>query len=492
MITLRHIQKTLKTRGGCPLLHSKNNIVPVTLRVGQDDPRILTKALNRTTNNCFVKKIKLCYEKLETQLDLSLFKNLLTPLNKGRWTGISLTLHECHYFDDASIKAMLGLLGTNSHVSTIKLDFFGCHVLNDETLPKLSELINASNQLRVLKLNFEGCFQLSDDGVAEFFQSIEIDTLASARLNFSDCTEITEDSFEPIVAFIKNQQLNDLRLEFNACPILSSDGLSTLTLEKDFSNLSVLQLNFQCSENLSDEDLTSLGQALKKCQVLTELNLDFSECFDISEEGVENLFKYEPDPFLTKVVLAFKACSRIGDLALEPIGRFLARTTLNSLSLDFSFCTDISSRGITAISQSLGKNLSCFYLNLESLKYITDQDLIQIGYGIHKAFYLTEFDVNINKCVEVTTVGFASLIMSLSRHLQNLRLKVAGCWELSSACVDSLVHALLKFKLEELALDFSWCGKIKDEDLNKLPGLLPKNCIYSLKKDNQQRLLKII
>ena len=233
--------------------------------------------------------------------------------------------------------------------------------------------------------------------------------------------------------------VESLNLHFYKCNLMKYDQLENLNLNglKNLKQLINLKLEFN-KDHLTDQALSKIClECLQHLDHLTHLNLDFSNCFSITNVGIHYLRTQGLDPLLSLV----------------------------SLNLNFTNCFRITEEGFHNLCAHMPEHLKA--LKSLVLKFwwdfqITLEDLVKNTFSQKLPLCFRTFSYQVdNQIIEI----FCKNQLRLLNHITRLNLDFSKYSDLTDEeilCLEGLSHLVA---LTSLSLDFSGCCKITDQGI---------------------------
>ena len=259
-----------------------------------------------------------------------------------------------------------------------------------------------------------------------------------------------------------------LNLNFSARPDMTNEELKIVSAKiSGLELLKVLKLCFSQCKQITDEGLLNLSsQALRSLVQLNELNLDFGFCDKITNKGVDRL-----------------SCEGIKHLEL-----------LTKLDLNFEWCQLITDIGLESLSDKVTESfklLTDLHLNLNNCA-ITDSGLERLSDGIQNLKSLVTLSLNFDRCYKISNKGIASLSCRGIQYLKSLTslhlsfdgdaLSLLTNKGFQFLCLEGIQHLT---SLVSLYLNFYIHEGIADEDLEIL-------CCAGIQHLNELTTLELI
>jgi len=155
--------------------------------------------------------------------------------------------------------------------------------------------------------------------------------------------------------------------------------------------------------------------------------LNFSECFQISEEGIGYLSDgLEKVTNLQKLSLDFSGCEKIGNKGLQRLSQSVrGLNSLQSVSLDFGGCRMITNEGFCILSEGIKELVSLFDLQLTFHGCDIDDGAIEsLREGMKTLDLLKSFDLILNNCHKIKEETFAGLTKAIKKKNPLMRIKI--------------------------------------------------------------------
>jgi len=207
--------------------------------------------------------------------------------------------------------------------------------ISDVGMSTLGQALKRLARLKMIDLDFENCKCITNQGISNLCSGLEkCDSLKSLSLNFGRNDNITKDGLDRIGQIIKTLScLEALGLGFRGCCKISDESRSQMMQDiKNHSCLERLDLNFcGCEQIINNRELFSLPASLRS------IKLDFSDCREMVDFGLENLgVSLAAITNLKSLSLVCTGCSKISIDGIENFTQYLNNLkTLESLNLNF-------------------------------------------------------------------------------------------------------------------------------------------------------------
>jgi len=203
--------------------------------------------------------------------------------------------------------------------------------------------------------------------------SLNLMNLKHLHLNFSKCPEISGQALEMLSSrtFSVLKRLESVSLNFSNCTFISDTGLKAFCLSIKNHSLENLSLNFAGCSRISDKGIAFLIDNISSFKNLESLNLNFYECYLITNDCAHNLS--------SSILQNDKKCDNITDQGIKPLIHDLATLKLlQVISLKFYGCSEISFDGVTKLIDNLAKNFShlqTLALNFDCFDEMEEEEL---------------------------------------------------------------------------------------------------------------------
>jgi len=250
--------------------------------------------------------------------------------------SIDLNFERCNLGNKELVPVGLGLRRLIA-LRSIKLDLTGCQI-DDKGIQNLDHTLKNLILLENIHVFFLDCMRLSDVGMSILGQALErLARLKMIDLDFENCRCITNQGISNLCSGLeKCDSLKSLSLNFGRNDNITKDGLDRIgQIVKSLSFLEALSLNFARCCKISDESRIQMMQDIKNRSCLERLDLNFCGC----EQITNNRELFSLPASLRRIKLDFSDCREMVDFGLENLGVSLAAiTNLKSLSL---VCPDV-------------------------------------------------------------------------------------------------------------------------------------------------------
>jgi len=389
--------------------------------------------------------------------------------------SLVLNFGECKQIHDVSIIA--SAIADLTELEHLEVDFSGCaHFTGISGFwLSLKSLIN----LQYLQLNCTGCVQITRGDLLALGQSLSnLQHLKCLYTNFKECSKIENLSLFD-ATFESISHLSALWIDLSVCPhLVDTSGLSKLCLQAELRRLvldlhscdRLVQLTDVCQSLASlrklDElsirlgycaqfnDANSLFKCVSTLKMLTQLQLDMSDCPLIEEITAGSLQTLTQ---LKDLNLDFTNCQKLP--SIEPFTRELSSLTLlRTLKLHLTNCKKVSN--IAPLGDGLGTQLKMKHLEMHFQNCCEIRDLSPLG-SLETLGQLKHLVLDFYNCKYLQDcVALSRSIQSLDK-LKHLELNFNNCKTMTG--IDDLLFSLAKLtKLEYLELRLTACENVSD------------------------------
>jgi len=285
------------------------------------------------------------------------------------------------------VKTMIFSLKRSKNLTSVDLSFILCQDLTSKNLKRWLTQIKSLRRLRTLKVTFGVCLS---QGLKDLSQAIRrLSNLLSLHLTFQDTEKLLGDD--------------------NIKPLLTEVG--------KLRNLSEFNLSFMRCSQLTKNCLQNLAVCLKKLGSLTRLTLALKECSNIGNQGLCHLFNQLKNcRKLNRVVLHVNRNSQIDDTSLITLGSLLKELEeITNLDLEFSFLRNITEDGWHSLFRSLEylKKLKFLQLNLFDCAGCTDKTLVTLACNMKTWISLSEVTFDFQSSSKITGDGIKAFCIGL-------------------------------------------------------------------------------
>ena len=303
----------------------------------------------------------------------------------------------------------------------------------------------------------------------------KLKTLSTLSLNLA---ELDVYHLNNLVFGMKHLKLSTLALDFRHNINFSVQKMEAVSqcLVNLSHSLQDLKLYFSNSFLPNrDSEITKLSYGLKHIKYLKSLDLELSECFDITKTGMQALSSsLKIHKSLSSLVLDLKGCCRSPNTGLFYLLLTLQHLTeLSTFSLNLSNC-HITPMEVYVLSSNLQRLnlLTTLALSFKQHKGDTAQEISNLLSGIPNLKKLSNLNLSFSSCDTQTANLFESLSSCLtnSNALSTLELDFSHCTDINDRDLQKLALGLQKHhnSLSNLTLKFNGCAKISDNGIKYL------------------------
>jgi len=359
-----------------------------------------------------------------------------------RLKSLCLTFPSCLNFNKLTFRSLMKGFRENLNLLRLSLYFHGCENLANIDYQSLGKALKTLSSLQELRLKFHCRYANRNDDIELSSLKKGLIRLVSLRKlslvfhngGVSDIglSEISE-------SIRKLSRLEDLILDFSGCPKITEIGLKSLG-EALLNSLFKIELNFSHCEGISDEGFVNLHENFGRLANLKSLHLNYPGLIDAGLKSLSKSLK--------------------------------GSTSLQDLHLSLSNHSENASKGFS----SLGDLLK----NLPSLKRFTadidcqsldDTGLGGLIQGLKESSCLEEIKLVLFRSERITDIGVKNLGECLRRlsSLQKIFIDLVECESMTSSGVSSFIESLMKFQsLAEVEIYFGHCSQTIYEIKGKL------------------------
>jgi len=241
--------------------------------------------------------------------------------------------------------------------------------------------------------------------------------------------------------------------------------------------LQVLELDFYLNDKISNVIISSITESLQTCKNLKALGLDFSECNQVTEVGLQGFLEVLSKLSNLEMISICFPGKDMKDAFLIAVCDILSTfQKLTSLTLDLTECQQVTDDGVTIATEKLSKlkNLtyysSCLQLHPKQNK-ITEKSAISLII-LAKAFpNVKSVDLHFLDFSSLSKESLEQLASTISNHnnLVNLELALENCSQLKDEDFTILVSTLkLKKDMQCIYLDFTDGPNLSQDFVAKL------------------------
>jgi len=266
------------------------------------------------------------------------------------------------------------------NLDSISLTFDGSSIIKEEAAGHLRDAISNKYFLKEIDLSLVNCGITNTYQIVQGLQdSLQLESLT---LNFSG-NDYDDTGFNELLKLLKiARNLTNLNLNFSDCGGVRNFSVEVLKEGLiQLSKLKRLGLSFQRCTKIKDTGIHYLSKAFSEMSGLKELKLSLLGCTNITDVGTESICKSLANMGLTRLVLQLGKCP-ITDLTVRDLSKTLKQLNqLRDLHLNFDECKNITEKGIDELFTSLEmlKEKFEFLLSIEKNKELTNQTLVNIA-----------------------------------------------------------------------------------------------------------------
>jgi hypothetical protein len=355
--------------------------------------------------------------------------------------------------------------------------------LNNAGFLNLVEVIKNQSHLSHLHLHLTGTWDTSATLSDAAFKSLATMTtefpLLDLELNFSCINSMSNTAIAGLSKLFQCKRLKRLFLDFSECPKVTDDGIAVIgnTIIK-LPELTQFSLNLACKEmyasKITSSSLQKLSVGLNKCLELKELNLNFTNCSKILDDGFAILSKcLKPLINLNHLTLKFIGCEKV--TSMEELSITLRNlSNLHLLNLNFSQCPLITNDAASKLVGSLvGKpQMNQLALSFPACVKLNENGFTHLSEGINTMRGLSLLDLNFGSWPEMRIIPLKG---SNDPQLNEIRLCAAMCRNVENEGIKNFAEYLNhQKKLITLNLNFHFCEKLTNDGISTLAGSFSK------------------
>lgn len=314
----------------------------------------------------------------------------------------------------------------------------------------LAEVFKKTKHLKRVSLCSEsrGWVQIRDDDQICFFEALS--TLAASlqaiKMKFPSFNSFTDEGLQAISNLTKNYQLQEIDLNFSRCYKIKDQGfISFLSLISEHSQFKKICLDFNYCHQITENGIITFAESLKGQTSLESLSLNFESC-GISEIGFQSVSE-----------------------ALKEL------SCLEHLDLNLREAKTLSNRFFDSFKENVPNSLKILKFNLMDCSSLNAQCMASFGESLKKLNLLENmtliffsFKTASHPCFVNLSSGFQNF-----QNLKSLHLTFHSFGKITDKSFTTLTKNLEKStKLESIHLDFNRCAKLTDESLNGLSRCL--------------------
>ena len=257
--------------------------------------------------------------------------------------------------------------------------------------------------------------------------------------------------------------LTALDLNFDQCWHITDIGVKSLSLDglKHLTSLAALSLNFQWG-NITNEGVKKLSDGLKHLTSLTALTLNFEKCEEITSKGEEAIKSW-----LNKVKLRNITSNE------KPIELFRSKIYNFKRGKQNEMLKEKESPNGKAPNLASIKNLNLMNKGKTLYPRLLEGGQVHYMENTKEVISLTDLTLDFASCKNITDEGVKSLCSDGFKYLTSvtaLTLDFTLCENITDEglkrlCCDGLKHLT---SLKVLTLNFGGCFNITDEGVRSL------------------------
>ena len=379
-------------------------------------------------------------------------------------------------FDNYCLEKLGSVLENFYSLETLILNFINCSSISDKSLSYFSKALKKLTNLKKLELGIN-CCNTSNTGIHSLSTGLaQMRSLSELVLRFKVSESISKEGRgEHLASALKNLNfLSILDLDFSLWPLIYDKEIKSLSSCFELlTSLKILKLSFSSSELITDDSteylalgltyltsLKSLELSLNNCSKLqkigslahsferlvnlSQLNVNFRDCSNIENQGIENVFSsFKSLNYLVDLDLKFAGCKSINDSALKLLAaNFVYFPSLEKIRLNFSLNPKISD----AIFENmvLNPSLLCLELNFTSCSKISDNGIKNLSLCLQKLKSLTSIKLFFSRNTQIGEEGIESLILNITdlKFLNEILFYFAECQHIREERLISICSKL--------------------------------------------------
>jgi len=271
------------------------------------------------------------------------------------------------------------------------------------------------------------------------------------------------------------------------CAHVNNQILSTLGhCLRNLPFLKTLTLDFSQCEQLTDIGLDYLGKSIQKLTYLENLSLDFTDCPEITNKGLKRLSQgIKGLVSLKRLSVDFSDCVIIEDQGLFSMSEGFKRLKLQQLKFTSERLTMLSGEVFNSFSRNFQrmKRLRCAKMDFSGCSSLTSDSFSELSRGLSGLPLLQNLDMNVSwneVCDKVLTNMIKHL--KLSKSLKTFSMDCMACG-VSDKGLKMFGEALKEFPaLQEVNIGFIWCPLVTKEALTELDEQMQNINLLNKKK----------
>ena len=262
-------------------------------------------------------------------------------------------------------------------------DFFN---VNNTGMDAFTSSLRDKTLLSSLTLNLGGCSRIRGASLKNLFSCFKRFThLAEFSLSLDNCYLSSNDITHLAFSIWHMKLLNRLSLSFSRCrEDTSHDMLALFYWLPGIKKLTTLKLSFKMSLLYDDDLVEGVSSYLAVYSGLSVLKLDFSNCTNISDHGVDSLCfgLHRHCDSLSSLTLRLNKCNRISRSAVESLSQGIKKLRLKSLTLGFRDCECLEYYTINRSTLSLNYDLKLI-IEKRSSNYLISRALERYNHVVY-------------------------------------------------------------------------------------------------------------
>ncbi|KAL4481610.1 hypothetical protein ABPG74_007699 [Tetrahymena malaccensis] len=225
-------------------------------------------------------KIKKHIYYLNDNLELNNFVQALFLSPKMR--KLQINVSKQYQMDSSLIKKMLQIVQQLPNLKSLKL-YLVCQNINN----LIDDIIILYKKLENFKIEVSKISQINNLNING------ITACPLKRLNISlFSSNICDNQLINIVNPLQYSQLEEIKLDLTNCQSITDESVSQIfSILKSIRQLKKINLNLQLCNNLAQQSINSLLNFLKQNKSVN-LDIDFTDCSNISHSSFDELFNY--------------------------------------------------------------------------------------------------------------------------------------------------------------------------------------------------------
>ena len=290
-----------------------------------------------------------------TDVNLDILQNSFKYL--AHLSHLHVNLNHSYSITDRGVKVLSSAIGRVKSLTSLGLMLDINTKITDESLTSVSLIFKNLGWLQSLKLNLRRCGGVSTWGIQSLSNQLKhVSLLTRLDLSFSDGVNIFGEGMSSLFLSLQNfVHLSILKISIPTMKITTEAWNSFSTALKQLTKLSIFELDASRNNLYVDSQVfDSIFSSLQDLKFLSILSIKFIDCKRIMIRDNNFAAYFSNHVHLTNLNLNFNACVQISNHCLEKLSLGLAElNSLSVLELNFSACKEISDQGIECLSKGL-------------------------------------------------------------------------------------------------------------------------------------------